>query len=217
MKKILYVAGICVVLGVLACGFAAIMGKHQQKKYEEGTKDVLRLHILANSDADYDQQLKLKVKDAVAAKVAEDMKEAGVEDKQQAADFMEKNNARYIELAKEVIKKEGFEYDVTATLGKHWFPVKMYGETVYPEGEYDAYRLLIGSAEGKNWWCVLFPSLCMVDEAYCVEGESMRKDSTQSENEMVGDVSIGDGEEQNEETDDVKIRFKIVEWFESLW
>ena len=204
MKKILYVAGICVVLGVLACGFAAIMGKHQQKKYEEGTKDVLRLHILANSDADYDQQLKLKVKDAVAAKVAEDMKEAGIEDKQQAADFMEKKNARYIKLAKEVIKKEGFEYDVTATLGKHWFPIKMYGDTIYPEGEYDAYRLLIGSAEGKNWWCVLFPRLCT--------------DLATSKEDF---AAVGFTPEQYRiitESEDAayRIRFRLLEFFEEL-
>lgn len=163
-------------------------------------QEVLRLHILANSDADYDQQLKLKVKSAVASTVADDMKNSGIATKEEALQYMRDNSDRYTSLAKDVVASEGYGYDVTATIGKHWFPVKIYGNALYPEGEYDAYRMLIGSAEGKNWWCVLFPSLCMVDEACYVEDETDLADS-------------------RDDTDNGNIQFEfgIVEWFKNMW
>ena len=154
--------------------------------------EVLRFHVLANSDSDEDQKLKMKVKSVLAGKLAEDMGRAGVDSKDEAWDYVSDNIQYYIDLAQMVIREEGYDYIVTATLGKHWFPVKVYGNCVYPEGEYDAFRILIGEAEGKNWWCVLFPSLCMVDEAYVVPQES-------------------------DESENVKIRFRIVEWIEELW
>lgn len=163
-------------------------------------QEVLRLHILANSDADYDQQLKLKVKSAVASAVAEDMKKSGIGTKEEAINYMRDNSDRYISIAKDVVVSEGYGYDVTATIGKHWFPVKIYGNALYPEGEYDAYRMLIGSAEGKNWWCVLFPSLCMVDEACYVEEETGLEAS-----------------KEDNESDNIQFKLGIVEWFKNMW
>ena len=83
----------------------------------------------------------------------------------------------------------------------------MYGDALYPAGEYDAYRMLIGSAKGKNWWCVLFPSLCMVDEACHVEEESMDKDKIQETEEA----------ETGDKADEVRFGFRIVEWFKDMW
>lgn len=169
-------------------------------------REVLRLHILANSDADYDQQLKLKVKSAVASAIAEDMEKCGIDTKDKAVQYIKDNSERYIALAKDVTASEGYGYDVTATIGRHWFPVKIYGNAVYPEGEYDAYRILIGSARGKNWWCVLFPSLCMVDEACHVENESDSQ-AADSRREQGND----------EENNNIQFEFGIIEWFKNMW
>lgn len=159
-------------------------------------EDVLRFHVLANSDSDKDQAVKLKVKDVVVSELAKDMADAGVSTKKQACKFVNDNMDYYIKEAVGVLRAEGYDYDVKAELGKCWFPVKIYGNCVYPEGEYDAFRILIGEAEGKNWWCVLFPSLCMVDEAYMVP-------ATQSP--------------VTNENENVKIKFRIVEWFREMW
>lgn len=179
---------------------------------EDIAREVLRLHILANSDADYDQQLKLKVKSAVASAVANDMKKSGIDTKDSAVEYMKKNSDRYISLAKDVITSEGYDYDVKATIGRHWFPVKIYGNALYPEGEYDAYRMLIGSAEGKNWWCVLFPSLCMVDEACHVEEKNTADNPGNLEDTNDSAYSAG-----VIDSDNVQFEFGIVEWFKNMW
>lgn len=164
-------------------------------------EDVLRFHVLANSDSDEDQAVKLKVKDVVVSELATDMADAGVSTKKEACRFVNDNMDYYIKEAVGVLREEGYDYEVKAELGKCWFPVKIYGNCVYPEGEYDAFRILIGQAEGKNWWCVLFPSLCMVDEAYMVPSA---QDPAVSEKAL-------------QEKDNVKIKFRIVEWFRKMW
>lgn len=164
-------------------------------------EDVLRFHVLANSDSDEDQAVKLKVKDVVVSELATDMADAGVSTKKEACRFVNDNMDYYIKEAVGVLREEGYDYEVKAELGKCWFPVKIYGNCVYPEGEYDAFRIMIGQAEGKNWWCVLFPSLCMVDEAYMVPSA---QDPAASEKAL-------------QEKDNVKIKFRIVEWFRKMW
>lgn len=178
---------------------------------------VLRFHVLANSDYKEDQRVKLKVKDVVVRSIAKDMKEAGVATKNQACEYVTGNMNRYIEMAEHVLEEEGYSYGVRGELTRCWFPVKIYGDKVYPEGEYDAFRLLIGRAEGKNWWCVLFPSLCMVDEAYMVpeeKGQDGDKNSVSAGGEVTEQNVTS---EQEKEENDVKIRLRIVEWLQNMW
>ena len=113
-------------------------------------ESVLRFHVLANSDTQEDQDLKMKVKNVVADQVAKDMRAAGIESKKDAVQYITTNEDEYIDIAEEVIKENGYDYPVSTTLGKTWFPVKVYGNYIFPEGEYDAFRILIGNAEGKN-------------------------------------------------------------------
>ncbi len=159
--------------------------------------DVLRFHIIANSDNQEDQELKFAVRDAVAGKVAGDLKSQGINDKKNAQAYVQNNMNKYINEAYRVIRDNGYSYSVTGTVGRWWFPVKIYGSYIFPEGEYDAVRLMIGKAEGKNWWCVLFPSLCVVDDAYQVMPE--------------------DEENEKDEGENVKIKFRIVEWIKDMW
>lgn len=205
---VLVIAGICVTYN-----YNEGAGKEEQLTIMEENvyEDVLRFHVLANSDSDEDQAVKLKVKDVVALELAKDMSDAGVSTKEQAYKYVNDNMDCYIDEAVRVLREEGYDYEVKAELGKCWFPIKIYGNCVYPEGEYDAFRLLIGKAEGKNWWCVLFPSLCMIDEAYMVPSAQTPTENMQ--------ITESQGEQNNEvkENNDVKIKFRIVEWFKEMW
>ena len=164
------------------------------------SKSVLRFHIISISDTEEDQKLKLKVRDCVSESIANDLRKNNINSKSEAQEYVTNNIDRYTGEAGQIIEKAGYSYKVAGSVGRSWFPVKIYGNYIFPEGEYDAFRLRIGKAEGKNWWCVLFPSLCMVDESYqVVEG---------SENDILEDK--GDNE-------NVKFSFRIVEWIKDMW
>ena len=141
---------------------AAYFGKtcYIHRSYQEDiAKRVLRFHVLANSDSEEDQALKLKVRDAVGSYMAPKMKEAS--DVEDCERIVKENMQKITEAAEEVIREEGYDYTVTAQLGDAKFPVKTYGAYTFPAGTYEALNLVIGAGEGHNWWCVAFPSLCL--------------------------------------------------------
>lgn len=181
--------------------------------------DILRFHIIANSDTQADQRLKLKVRDIVAESVANDLKREGINSKAEAMAYVSLHLNTYIEEAKSVIRDNGYNYAVSADIKKSWFPVKIYGRYIFPEGEYDALKLMIGKAEGKNWWCVLFPSLCVVDEAYQVmpdEGGISQETAECGRTEMSGHGDTGTETQANEDAE-VKIKFRFIEWIKDMW
>ena len=149
---------------------AAYFGKncYIHRSYQEDiAKRVLRFHVLANSDSEEDQALKLKVRDAVGSYMAPKMKEAS--DVEDCERIVEENMQKITAAAEEVIREEGYDYTVTAQLGDVKFPVKTYGAYTFPAGTYEALNLVIGAGEGHNWWCVAYPPMC-IDAA--VEGEA---------------------------------------------
>lgn len=123
------------------------------------SNSVLRLHILANSDSDADQELKLKVRDAILQEGAEIFLGAGSQE--DAERKILRNKTKLLETAKRVIEEEGYTYDVKLTLTDEVFPTRTYGGVTLPAGKYRAVRILIGEGAGKNWWCVMFPALCL--------------------------------------------------------
>lgn len=138
---------------------------------------ILRFHVIANSDSKEDQALKLKVRDSVLAKVqdrladcfAKELKtEPGTKTLEaQRAELTEswvKDHLKEIEgWAAEVIEEEGYDYDVTANLGVRWIPEKEYDGIWFPAGNYEALNIVIGTGAGQNWWCVIFPPLCLIE------------------------------------------------------
>lgn len=126
-------------------------------------KDALRLRIIANSDSAADQQLKREVRDVIVVKVAALVKNAKNAD--EAREIVTQHKAELQALAQQVVQAHGFRYDVKANVGEVPFPTKVYGNKVYPAGNYEALRFIIGKGQGQNWWCVLFPPLCFVDIA----------------------------------------------------
>lgn len=159
-KKTIFAVGI----GFLLCIYIGV------SSYAGTTQDALsngliRLHVIANSDSDEDQRLKLKVRDTLLSQCGE-IKSG--EDTIDAVKWDICNNLDYIEkIAKDEIKRQGYDYSVKASFGLSQFPEKTYGNITLPSGEYQALRVEIGKGEGKNWWCVLFPPLCFVEET-CV-------------------------------------------------
>lgn len=164
-------------------------------------QEILRFHVIANSDSEEDQTLKMKVKEGVVSYVST---------LTQVGDDLE--STKYIislymeEIKKEaqrIIEQEGYSYEVEVELTESYFPVKSYGEAVFPAGVYQALKIEIGEAEGKNWWCVLYPNLCFVDSAYGVLEEDQK--------EMLKEVLTEEEYESifQADSEDIKISFKL--------
>jgi len=123
-------------------------------------QSVLRLHVIANSDDPADQGLKLAVKDDIVAMMKQEF--MGVEDAEEARQLAQQDIPRIKAVAQAKIKANGYDYPVEVNVGEYDFPTKSYGNLVFPPGKYQAVRVVIGEGQGKNWWCVLFPPLCLV-------------------------------------------------------
>ena len=132
---------------------------------QEIAQKILRFHVLANSDSEEDQALKLKVKEGVTGYLDQYLNEDGMT-LDETKEIVEDKKEDVIVLAQEIIRENGYDYSVTAELTTDYFPVKSYGDVTLPAGEYEAFRIKIGEAEGKNWWCILYPPLCFVDASY---------------------------------------------------
>lgn len=141
---------------------------------QEGiAKEIIRFHVLANSDSDEDQALKLKVKNAVVEGLKEPLEEA--ENIEEARNIVNQNISLVTQIALNIIKEEGYDYGVNVNLSDTYFPTKIYGDMTFPPGIYEALRIEIGEAKGKNWWCVMFPPLCFVDGTYSVVPEKSKE------------------------------------------
>lgn len=119
---------------------------------------ILRLHVIADSDSDADQAVKLKVRDAVLELLGDEMETSP--DLEQARTAAERLMPEAERVARQVLRDSGFSYGATVTLGYEYYPTRDYGGFRLPAGRYLSYRIVLGSGEGHNWWCVLFPALC---------------------------------------------------------
>lgn len=124
---------------------------------------VLRLHVIANSDDPADQALKLAVKDEVVQFMKQEF--INISDAAEAKALAQKDIPRIKAIAEAKIKASGYDYPVEVYVGEFDFPTKSYGNMVFPQGKYQAVRVIIGEGQGKNWWCVLFPPLCLVSSS----------------------------------------------------
>ena len=164
-------------------------------------QEVLRLHILANSDSEADQALKLRVRDAVLEETGGLFAAAGTLEEAQAAAL---ENLPAIEAAaRRALAEAGSDAPVKAELTRMYFNTREYGEdTTLPAGDYQALRLSIGEARGRNWWCVMFPPLCVPAAETAVEGQESK-------------AAAEDIEALNQEPH-YRLSFAVVEWLEEL-
>lgn len=168
--------------------------------------EIIRFHVLADSDKEEDQQVKLKVKDEVVCFMQEKLTVA--KDKEQARQIIKDNLEEIESLAFQTLKKEGVKDQVRAYLTEKQFPVKSYGEFIFPEGIYETLQVEIGNAEGKNWWCVMFPSFCMIDESYTVVPDSAK--------EKLQENLTKEEYESLQEEDKIEYKWKIAEWWKGI-
>lgn len=119
----------------------------------------LRLHVIANSNSQEDQALKLKVRDAVLESGTEIFGKSAT--KEDAEKIIEDNISALENAAEKTVAENGYDYNIKIEVGKSYFPTKTYDNFTLPAGQYDAVRVIIGSGSGKNWWCVMFPTLCL--------------------------------------------------------
>ncbi len=166
---------------------------------------VFRLHVIANSDSQEDQNLKYKVRDNLLSYMNKICKNA--QSKSDAIEIAKKHENDFKNIALETIKNEGYSYDVKINIGNFEFPTKHYGDISLPAGYYDALRVEIGEAKGQNWWCVMFPPLCFVDVSSGVVPEDSKEmlENNLSEEEfaLVSDKSNAE----------IQFKFKLLELF----
>lgn len=155
MKK-LFLLGLCI---VLITGFT--FAKLRTDEPKNMSDKLIRFHVIANSDLDEDQAVKLKVRDAILEDVGPKLSKSSSRD--ESLKILEENLNNIESIANRVLSKEGEDYRANAILGNFNFPIKKYGTITLPAGEYKALRVVLGEGEGKNWWCVMFPPLCFID------------------------------------------------------
>lgn len=169
-------AGCFAAILFLAWLLSGFMRQAEAARLQQGiSREVLRFHVLANSDSPEDQAVKLQVRDGVLEWLEGELTEEEMGD----LALMEKKIGELLpqiqSLSDRIVKENGMDYEARAQLGESLFPRKTYGNCTFPAGPYTALRLLLGKAEGQNWWCVLFPRLCFLDCVHAVVPEESQK------------------------------------------
>ena len=208
MKKIILTSVAIIIIISILLNTNNISSKASQS---DVAGKLIRFHVIANSDDKVDQELKLEVRDSVLEYVSPKLiNSKSIEESRKIINNEDENIKK---IAQTVINKNGFKYSVATTLSKEYFPVKTYGNITLPQGEYEAYRILIGSGNGQNWWCVMFPPLCFVDitkgEVAFEKTESdMRNVLSEDEYELI------DNTKDNKK---IIVKFKLIEILSGLF
>lgn len=175
----------------------------EERQLQKGiASNIIRFHVRAESDSKEDQWLKLQVKEAVLAYISPVLSKSQSVDESRQLLYNESENIRNVAAA--TLRSLGDESDVNVYFENCYFPMKTYGDMTFPPGEYEAFRVDIGEAQGKNWWCVLYPPLCFVDAVY---GEVPEE----SKEELKGVLT--DEEYSMVSGENVKFRFKYLKIF----
>ncbi len=201
---VLKIAAVLLVTVIILC---TIISDSTQ---EEIAGSVVRLHILANSDSEADQALKLKVRDAILGFVTDRYPQnAG---KAEAEAYLKNSLPEIQRIARDVLAANGSYADVKASFGRYAFPTKAYENVSLPAGIYEAVRVEIGEAKGQNWWCVMFPPLCLADSGSLkMTDEAMlqlKKELGDGNYELITELA-------NTADVKVKVRFRLVELVEN--
>ena len=188
----------------LMVGLAIFLGSGvlALRTQDELADKVVRLHVLANSDSEEDQALKLKVRDVVLERATAILEQSA--DRKEAESRLRGELLELERIAAEEIAAEGYHYPVTVELENTDFPTKEYDGFTLPAGEYLALRVIIGEGQGQNWWCVVFPPLCTAASAD-VPASALAAGFSEEEVNLI-----------TEENQGYVLKFKAVEWWETL-
>ena len=198
------------ILAIFALNTKMTYGKGENDQKDIASK-IIRFHVIANSDSKDDQALKLKVRDKVLEYMQPKLKKS--KSIEESRKVIKQNNEEIIAIANRVIKENGYNYSVRTTLSNENFPIKTYGNITLPQGEYEAYRIIIGTGKGQNWWCVMFPPVCFVDitkgeVSYKQTEEQMKRVLSPEEYKIVNNQL-----NKSNNKKDIKIQFKLLEIF----
>ncbi|KAF1677949.1 MULTISPECIES: stage II sporulation protein R [Bacillus] len=180
--------------------------------------EAIRLRILANSDREKDQQLKRQIRDAVNKEITTWVEDITSID--EARRLIRSKLPEIKAIAKETMKKEGADQSISVDFNNISFPTKLYGNMVYPAGEYEAILITLGKGEGANWWCVLFPPLCFLDfsNGEAVKEQEDQEASKKQTEKVLEDVTAKVKKAKEEEKeDDTEVKFFLVEWISGLF
>lgn len=218
----------------------AVTGIYMQWRQDAAPGGLIRLHVIANSNSVYDQELKLKVKDRIVRETAPVFSKAGSAG--EARKIADAYTGKIEQVAREEIRRQGYDYQVRVVRGTFHFPAKTYtvknsenriSLLTLPPGEYEAVRVIIGEGRGANWWCVLYPPLCFVDleksappvavpAAAAVE-KGPQNGGLENQGDNTGENHTGkiepgrdDPGEDNPEQPRFQYRFRIVELIKSV-
>lgn len=199
-----------IIIMVLLLGLGMYSLKDVYKNREGYREKLIRLHVIANSDSDEDQSIKLKVRDEILKEMTPKFEDSS--SIEETKDIVLKNIDYIKSIAKKELDKYNKEYDVDVLFGDYDFPTKSYGSFTLPAGNYQALRVVIGEGVGQNWWCVMFPPLCFIDMKNGVTdkktNENLKEVLTEEEYNMVLNS-------EDEKDIPIKLKFKIVEVLEN--
>lgn len=187
----------------LAFGLTLTAGVWSSASASALAGQVLRLHVVANSDTQADQALKLQVRDAVLEQA--DLLLEGVSDRGEAEAILSQQLQALAETGAAVVAGAGYDYPVTVSLEDCWFPTKVYDGFSLPAGTYRALRIVIGEGGGQNWWCVVFPPLCLASVTEEVASTAAQAGLSEDQ------VSLITGQDGG-----YVLKFKFMEWWDSL-
>lgn len=197
-------------LGSVCILFFLLFGIEQQNQkvqalQREVAGQVIRLHVMANSDSKTDQRIKCEIRDKVVGIMENTLQ--GADNKEEAEQIIKGKLKQIEKLTNQVLKQEKCGQKAKVRLTTVEFPVKEYGDTVFPAGEYETVQIQIGAAKGGNWWCVMYPGLCLVDESVAIMPSDSKK-------QLQEHLTEEDYAQMTQDTTKVKYTFRLVELWE---
>ncbi|HEX2926576.1 MAG TPA: stage II sporulation protein R [Ruminiclostridium sp.] len=208
-KKSANIVKICIAAALLVVFSVWMLSYTYAEDVNAGlSQNLVRLHVIANSDSASDQALKLKVRDAIIEYMKDKLSNS--QNINETKNIINENLSNIETISRDVIRKNSSDYSVKASLGNYPFPTKTYGDIALPAGEYQALKVVIGKGSGANWWCVLFPPLCFIDATHGAIPDSVKqklKRSISAEEYKL--ITTSDNDDIP-----VKIKFKLVEFLE---
>ncbi len=171
--------------------------------------EIIRFHVIANSDSAEDQALKLIVKEALTDALRPKLE--NTKDIDEARNTLKENLGEMAAISNQIIKENGYHYTAAASIEHGYFPLKVYGDLSLPPGEYEAVRVELGSAAGQNWWCIMFPPLCFVDATYSIVPDSSKEQLKYLLTDEEYDAVF------SKDKTKIKVKLKILSWLEDLF
>lgn len=207
IKKIIFAIAMAFIITIVLEYINATSLPDTEALTETLSNKILRLHIIANSDNEDDQALKMEIKDAVVSYMQNYLKNSS--SVSETSEIVLSHKTDILNICHDIAAKHNKDYDISLDITTSHFPIKAYGDIVLPSGDYNALKITLGKAEGKNWWCILYPPLCFVDASCGVVPDSSK--------EMLKGILDEDEYKLISESADVSFSFKYLKFLNFIF